>query len=85
MRTTSQSGTNIIELMWFVLIIYGAGLGGVFGYKHFGVWGSVCGVPVGGCVGFLAAFAFTFLVAVICKALFGGPLFFPRRQKKEKP
>ena len=72
-------------MMWFILIIYGAGLGGVVGYKHFGGWGVVAGIPVGICAGLLVGFILTFVLAVICKALFGGTLFKPRKIEKEKP
>jgi hypothetical protein len=85
MRATSQTGTNAIEMMCFILIIYGAVFGGLFGYKHFGGWGVVVGIPAGIGVGLLAGFVVTFILAVVCKALFGGTLFKPRKTEKDKP
>jgi hypothetical protein len=78
MGTTAQSGMTIFELMWFVLIVAGASEGGIFGYSHFGVWGVVLGVPLGGGVGFLAGVVLTFLLALVFKALFGGTILRPR-------
>ena len=79
MLTTSQSGLNIFELMWFVLIVTGAWVGGSLGYSRFGGWGVTLGIPLGGAIGFLAALGSAFLLAVVCKTLFGGTILPPRK------
>jgi hypothetical protein len=83
MRAAPQFGMNIFELMWFILIVSGAVLGGISGYEHFGVWGAVLGVLAGGCLGFLVVAAVVFLFAFIFKMLFGGAIFPPRLGKTD--
>ena len=82
-RTIPQSGMTIFELMWFVLIVAGAVCGGRCGYAHFGTWGAVLGVPLGGGIGFLAAATAAFLLAVVFKTLLGGTIFPPRAPKSD--
>ena len=69
---------SLFQVMWFLFLVAGAAVGGQFGYSHFGAWGAVLGVPIGGGIGFLAALAIGLLMAIILQCLPGvaasGPL-----------
>ncbi len=69
---------NIFELMWFLFVVASAIVGATFGFSRWGVWGLVLGIPVGGALGFGAAFLGTLLLALLCKAFCGGTIFPPR-------
>jgi hypothetical protein len=83
MRTTSQSGMSIFEVMWLTIIATGATLGGIFGYSHFGMYGVILGIPIGTAIGFLGVLSCAFFFAVIFKALWGGTLLAPRTPQAE--
>jgi hypothetical protein len=78
MPAAAQSGLSLLELLWCVLSLAGAFMGGRLGYSHFGVWGAILGVPLGGVAGLVAAFAIALLLAGVLQPLFGGTAPLPR-------
>ncbi|WP_374349032.1 hypothetical protein [Chitinimonas sp.] len=84
MLAKSQAGFSIFELMFFLLIVSGAWIGGDFGYLRLRHPGMVAGAMCGGLFGYLTSVSTTFLLAAIFKAFFGGPLFPPRKPDLER-
>ncbi|HEX8914070.1 MAG TPA: hypothetical protein VF796_17105 [Humisphaera sp.] len=72
---------NIFELGFAVLTVGGGIVGGTKGYAMHGGIGALAGLPLGAAAGLAIAFATTFLLAVVCSVVFGGPLFKPRPPK----
>jgi uncharacterized membrane protein len=81
MRTTSQSGMNIFELVFFILNASGALIGGRLGYTHYGVWGAIVGAILGVCAGLFATYALTFVFGAILSWKTGLPMF-PKKTRK---
>lgn len=69
---------NVFELGFAVLTVGGGIVGGMKGHAMHGGIGAVLGTLVGAASGLAIAFAIVFLIAVVCRAVFGGPLFKPR-------
>ena len=81
MRTNSQSGMNIFELVVFIFNISGALVGGRFGYTHYGVWGAVTGAILGLGVGLSVIYGLLFIFAAILSWRTGLPMF-PKKKGK---
>ena len=77
-RTTAQSGMTRFELLWSLLAVAGALVGGVIGYTHFGVGGALLGVPIGGAVGSCLALVLALLLAAFLSARAGDANLPPR-------
>ena len=48
----NKKGQTAIELLLFILIIFGAVRGGIYGYDNFGFYGSIIGILLGAVAGY---------------------------------
>ena len=71
---------SLIELHWALWAIGGVIAGGIIGYSEWGVLGAAVGVPLGLVAGFIGLLASTLILALLFKAIFGGPLLKPRKK-----
>jgi hypothetical protein len=70
---------NLFELGFASLTVGGGVVGAMIGYPIYGIAGAVLGAIAGAATGLASAYALVFLLAVVCKLAFGGPLFKPRK------
>jgi len=76
---------NVFELGFASLTIGGGVVGATVGYTMYGIGAAVIGVIAGAATGLATACAVTFLLAVVFKLAYGGPLFKPRKPPLVSP
>jgi hypothetical protein len=70
---------NIFELGFVTITVAGGIAGAIIGYGIYGVCGAALGTIGGAAAGLAFAGVAIFVLAVVCKLAFGGPLFKPRK------
>lgn len=74
---------NLFEFFSIACSIAGMILGGIFGYQGWNVPGAILGVPIGLAGGYLFSITILFLMALVLKIVFGGPLFAPKHTPED--
>jgi hypothetical protein len=56
---------TLLHLLLFAFVVAGSTVAGSLGHEHFGLWGLVLGILVGGGIGLLAGIACSLLMAAV--------------------